>query len=209
MDPITIFELAWQRCDELSGLQTYLSKNVSAVVKTEELLRAEWMSRVSALDLFVHELVAQSMLQIFQGTRPHSAGYNRFEVSGETLARILNAQNRSEALAAYELNVRSKLKFMTFQDPEKIADGVRLISDIELWNCIAKELGATDATKQQQAKLLKGTLVSIIDRRNKISHEGDMQPSHPRIPWPIKVNDLTEISKTILQIVNAINKLVW
>ena len=67
MDPITIFELAWLRCDELSGLQTYLSKNVSAVVKTEELLRAEWMSRVSALDLFVHELVAQSMLQIFQG----------------------------------------------------------------------------------------------------------------------------------------------
>lgn len=210
MNPIDVFKLAWARCDELTGLQAYLSANAAAIVSTDELLRAEWVARVSALDLYVHELVAQSLVKIFDSIRPQSAAFKRLEISGDTLLWILNAQTKNEKRDFFELNIRQKLKIQTFQDPEKIADAIRLISDIELWNSIAAELGANGSSqKQEMAKNLKKSLSVIVDRRNKIAHEGDMLIDAAAAPWPINVNDLLQVRNVIYPIVMSINKLVW
>jgi RiboL-PSP-HEPN len=149
------------------------------------------------------------MVQAFTGERMHSIAFKRFEVSGETLARIVNAKTLGKALPAYELSIRQKLVLITFQNPEKIAGGIRFISDVELWNGIAKTLGASDSDKQEKAKLHKRALSIIVDRRNKIAHEGDMQPNLPRDPWPIEKNDLVEVRKMIFDVVNSIGQLVW
>ena len=48
----------------------------------DELLQGgDGLARVSALDLYVHELVAQSMLQIFEGLRPSTPAFNTFSDS--------------------------------------------------------------------------------------------------------------------------------
>ena len=60
-------------------------------MSVDELLRAEWVARVSALDLYVHELVAQSMVQIFEGIRNPCPGFYKFNCSSDTLLRIKNA----------------------------------------------------------------------------------------------------------------------
>ncbi len=57
----------------------YLEKNTSGVLQPDELLRAEWVARLSALDLYVHELVAQQMLEIFQGRRHVTPAFLRFQ----------------------------------------------------------------------------------------------------------------------------------
>lgn len=205
MTPISHFESIWERCEELSAMHAFLAGRLTAALKPDEILRAEWVSRVSALDLYIHEVVAQRMLEIFDGARTPSAGYLRFQVPNDTLIRIRTAPTPTDASQAFDLEVRSRLGFSTFQDPEKIADGIRLVSNIELWNELALHQGATAANKQTQAKLLKRALSIIVERRNKIAHEGDLMPSHPRTPWPISTADLLEVKSVISNIVTSID----
>ncbi len=208
MTPLEHFETVWARCAQLSTLHAYLAKNVSGVLDTDELLRAEWVARLSAFDLYVHELVAQLMLETFEGRRPASPANLRFSVSSETLDRIRRAVTPSDATAAFDLEVRNQLSYLTFQDPDKVADGVRLCSAGELWNDVALKLGATAATKVAKAKSLKKDLSIIVQRRNRIAHEGDLKPSPLREPSPISQSDLAFVAGFVEKLVRAIDAVV-
>lgn len=208
MTPIQHFEAVWARCAELAALHAYLAARVSAVLHPEELLRAEWVARLSALDLYVHELVAQRMVAVFEGRLPPTPAYLRFRVSTETLDRIRSAATPLDASAAFDLEVRSQLCRDTFQHPDSIADAVRLCSDAELWNEIATNLGAAPQDKIATAKAIRQRLSLMVERRNKIAHEGDLQPMASRDPWPISQADVALVSQHVETIVRAIDKVV-
>lgn len=208
MSPFSHFSAVWDRCAQLTTLHSYLSSRVTGVLQPDELLRAEWVARVSALDLYIHELVAQRMVEIFEGVRCASRGYYRFQISNDALERVRNAATPTDAGAAFDLEIREKLSILSFQEPEKIADAVRLVSDIELWNSVAAELGASPATVVTKAKHLKRELSLVAQRRNKIAHEGDLKPTPPREPWPISRIDVAHVSNLIERVVHAIDKLV-
>jgi len=209
MTPIAYFADVWQRCAQIEALYAYLAGRLTAALSGDELLRAEWVARVSALDLYVHELVAQNMVRIFEGSRNSCPGFSKFQCSSDTILRIKNASTPGDATAAFDFEVRSKLSRVTFQLPDEIADGIRLISEIELWNEIALTSGATAATKNTLAKSLKKDLSIIVERRNKIAHEGDLQPSIPRTPWDITRADVSHVSQFIEDLVQTIDKIVW
>lgn len=198
----------WARCDQLAALHAYIAPRVTVALDASEILRAEWMARVSALDLFIHELVAQEMVAIFEGQRTPSAQYQRFRIPNE-LAHKLRTSAPPAASAAFDLEIRERLSLQTFQAPDKIADAVRWFSDIELWNRVAVQLGATAATTIEDAKALKTRLSLIVNRRNKIAHEGDLQPAPPREPWPIAAGDVKVVADTVYRIVRAIDAVVY
>jgi hypothetical protein len=206
--PLAQFEAVWGRCAQLLTLHAYLENNVSGIMQPDELLRAEWVARVSALDLYIHELVAQGMVAIFEGRRAASQAYLKFQVSTETLNRIRAALTPSDASAAFDLYVRTYLSRITYQAPEDIADGIRLFSTIALWNDVALKLGAPPATCTDQAKSLKTQLSLVVRRRNIIAHEGDLQQSPLREPWPISRADLAFVASQIERIVRAIDAVV-
>lgn len=208
MTPIAQFDSVWGRCAILSGLYTYLEHNVAGVLQPEELLRAEWVARVSALDLYVHEVIAQSMVAIFEGRRPITPAYSKFQISNDALDRIRAASARTEASAAFDLYVRTQLGRITYQFPDDISDGIRLCSEVELWNEIALALGANASTKNESAKNHKRQLSLIVRRRNAIAHEGDLQQTPLRDPWPIRQADLTEVSRFIESVVRAIDTII-
>ena len=208
MTPIKHFEAVWARCAELSALHAYLANNVSAVLHPEELLRAEWVARLSALDLYVHELVAQRMVSVFEGRLPATPAYLRFQVPTETLDRIRGAATTLDASAAFDLEVRSQLSRDTFQHPDNIAKAVLLCSGAELWNDVAARLGATPQDKIAKAKAIRRNLSLIVERRNKIAHEGDLRPTISRDPWPISQGDVAFVAQHIEMIVGAIDKVV-
>lgn len=208
MKPLEHFEAVWTRCAQLSALHAYLANNVSSVLTPDELLRAEWVARLSALDMYVHELVAQSMVEIFEGRRPPTAAYSRFRISTDTLNRIRIAGSNAEASAAFDLEIRNQLSLVTYQEPDKIADDVRLFSPVELWNEVALSLGATASTKADEAKRLKTGISLLVRRRNQIAHEGDLQPTPLREPWPIAQADLVLVRDLIEKLVRTIDSLV-
>jgi hypothetical protein len=206
VNPIAHFDAVWARCTQLTTLHNYIATNTSSVLQPDELLRAEWVARVSALDLYVHELIAQRMLEIFQGHRPTCNGYKRFQISNDTVHRIRLSASQYDADAAFDLDVRTQLGFLSFQDPERIADGVRLCSSVELWNEVAVNLGATPQTRTDDAKRLKKELSLIVLRRNQIAHEGDLRPTPTRDPWQIAKADVRDVALRLDSIVRAIDK---
>jgi hypothetical protein len=205
VSPIDHFSAVWTRCNHLSVIHGFIANNVSPALQPGELLRAEWAARVSALDLYVHELISQRMLSIFEGKRAKCEGYGTFQVPTETMDRIRTAANETEASAAFDLTTRDQLGRKTFQYPEDIAAGVRLFSSCDLWNDVALQLGATQQNKNNCAKQIKQQLKQIVGRRNKIVHEGDLQPGIPRTPWPITQADVAFVSEFLLGTVGAID----
>lgn len=189
-------------------MHAYLAAHSTAALQPDEVLRAEWVARVSALDLYVHELVAQRMVLIFEGKVPKTPAFQAFRIPTETLDRIRTAASPTDSSAAFDLEIRRQLGFSTFQDPEKIADGVRLCSGAELWNAVAIHQGATEAKKTTIAKGIKKTLSAIVERRNKIAHEGDLQPTLPITPWPISQADLATVRVFVEGLVRSIDACV-
>jgi hypothetical protein len=204
--PIQHFEAVWRRCAHLSAIHRYIAPKVTSAIDTDEILRAEWVARIGALDLYVHECVAQGMLEIFSGLRTPTDSFLKFKLSNETLLRIQAATSKSDASSAFDLDIRSQLSKITYQKPEAIADGIRLFSTIEVWNSVALKLGATAARKSDKAKQLKQDLSLLVERRNKIAHEGDLQPAIPREPWLISQLDLRYVEEFVESIVRAIDE---
>lgn len=208
MSPIDHFKEVWLRCDHLSVIHAYLARNVASALQTDEILRAEWAARVSALDLYIHELVAQRMVAIFEGRVPVCKGFSAFTIPTETMERVRTAVSASHASAAFDLTVRDQLSRRTFQYPDDIASGIRLCSGGALWNDVAVYLGATPQTKDEDAKRVKNELSQIVGRRNKIVHEGDLQPTIPRTPWPINQADVAFVAQFVSALVYAIDAVV-
>lgn len=217
MTPIQYFDLVWARCDELSALHAYLASSVTSVLHPEEILRSEWVARVAALDLYIHELTAQRMIAIFEGRLPVTPAFQRFELTNETVDRIRSAIVGSApavnhapvpATNAFDLFIRATLGRRTFQYPDEIADAVRLTSVVDLWNSIAGHLGSTPNKRNDDAKVIKRSLSLIVDRRNKIAHEGDLEVAYPRTTRPINRNDVGVVGREINRIVRAIDAVV-
>jgi hypothetical protein len=204
MTPKDYFNEVWNRAGLFAALYAYFLNNVAAVIQPDELLRAEWVMRVSALDLYVHEAVSQNLLKIFQGTRPVCSGHSKLQISSDTLMTIHANGPGLASDAAFDLEIRTKLSRATYQFPDDIADGIRMVSPIELWNEIVSYHGASPARVNKEAAALRGELMQIVNRRNKIAHEGDMQPSIPRMAWPISRQDVDHVRETIERIVCGI-----
>lgn len=206
MTPLELFEAAWARCDQLRSLHAYLAANVTSALQPEEILRAEWSARVSAIDLYVHELIANKLVEIISRVRPEPIGISKFNLSASIV--LQNSQNVANFLAPLDLEIREKLERRTFQNPDDIADGIRYISDVELWNEVALADGATSMDKVSRAKSIKAQLTQIVNRRNKIVHEADLQPGIPRVPWPISSNDLETIREFLEKVIKSIDVII-
>jgi hypothetical protein len=100
----------------------------------------------------------------FEGTLSPTPAYLKFRVSNETLKRITGAATPDRAVSAFDLDVREQLSTVTYQHPDNIADGIRLVSQVELWNTAAVFLGATEATKVSDAKALRKDLSIIVQQ---------------------------------------------
>jgi hypothetical protein len=77
--------------------------------------------RVGAPDAYVHELVSQRLLEVFQGARPTCGGYLKIPISNDTLMRIRATGEGNVSDAAVDLEMRTRLSRVTFQAPDEIA----------------------------------------------------------------------------------------
>lgn len=80
---------------------------------------------------------------------------------------ILNKLNNASWL---EDEIRKRLGYQSFQQADKIAEAIRYISDKKLWDEVSTKMN-------KPAKDVKQQLNSIVDRRNKIAHEADIDPT--------------------------------
>jgi hypothetical protein len=110
--------------------------------------------------------------------------------------------NRLNNASWLEDEVRERLSYQSFQQPEKIADAIRLISDKKLWEEVAQTLG-------RSAKEVKQQLSAIVDRRNKIAHEADIDPTYNiGSRWYIDEILVSDAVNFVEQVVESIHQIL-
>ncbi len=159
----------------LGAIYRVLRVQTTGVLDLSDLLRAELVLAVSAFDHYVHETTRLGMLEIHAGQRTATAAFLRFPISMESMRQSMNTPISQAWL---ENEIRARHGWQSFQQPDKVADAIRLVSEIRLWDQVAARLGGNPQDIKQRLNL-------IIDRRNKIAHEADSNPTVPGGRWPI------------------------
>ena len=188
------------RVRNLGSLHSILSAQTTAALNLTDLLRSELVMIVSALDLYVHEVVRLGMLECFRGQRAHTDAFLRFQV---TLGGTIQAVSMRGSDVWLDEQIRDRLGHRTFQQPDDIAEAIRLISDAELWNSVAVRLQSTSRDVRDHLRL-------VVDRRNKIVHEADANPTYGQIGilWPLNATQTDDAVAFIESVAEAVHTVV-
>lgn len=183
-------------CDRANGLHSihqYLQKFAPAAMDCSDLLRSSIVLSVSSFDLLIHDLYRTEVLHRFSLNRstttlkiPFDAGF----LAG------------SSQLAAIDEHVRLENSFKSFVAPDKLAECLRPLVD-RPWEKVS-------AVLKHPASSCKARLKSIVDLRNRIAHEGDVNPALGGLDlWPIYAEDvdasvtfLRRLGMAVAQVVN-------
>lgn len=186
------FKECIERARHLGGLFSALSRLVTPVVDSSDLLRAQIVLAVSALDYFIHEITLHGMIETFEGNRPATDAFLKYKVSGSVCLAMVGQE-----VTAFMNDVKERNSFLSFQQPEKIAEAIRMFHGQPLWRGVAVRLGNSESTVKDQLRL-------VVERRNKIAHEADIDPSFPGVRWPITLQDTMDSITFIERVGQAI-----
>lgn len=166
------------RAEHLGGVQAALVALTTKALDTSDILRAQIVLGVSAFDFYLHEITVLGMLEVWLGKRQPTDAYSKFKVS---MAALSGSNGASSVW--FEAEIRERHSFLSFQQPDKVADAIRLFSTVQLWREVALRMRRSEADVKNDLRL-------IVDRRNKIAHEADLNPSFPDLCWPISESDV-------------------
>jgi hypothetical protein len=187
-----------QRIRNLHSIYTHLSSNISSIIDISDVLRAELAFAVSAFDYYIHGLVRVGMFETFNSKRLETAAYKKFNVP---LEKMKDAISNPASLSWLISEITDQHSRKSFQRSDNVSEAIRLVSDIKIWDEIAKRQG-------KNASDLKNQLDLIVARRNQIVHEADMDPSSGN-RWPINdtmVNDAIDFIEKIADTIYDILK---
>lgn len=189
-----------RRVRNLGSLYQILSTQTTSALDLSDLLRPELVMVVSALDLYVHELVRLGMLECFRGQRPQTSQFHDFQV---TLGATIQAISTLGSDVWLDDQIRARNNRRTFQNPGDISSAIQFISNLDLWASVAVQL-------QLPRQDVTARLRLIVDRRNKIVHEADSDPSYGQIGtlWPLNFTQTDDAVTYVEQVVEAIHIVV-
>jgi len=145
-------------------------EKVTEAISLDEVLRAEFVLAVSALDCYVHDVVRIGMTRALALSSGEPNAYLNFGVSIQFAKRLLRASSARDRVSLLDQEVRRLHGFRTFQNAESISQALSLLGIRGIWDNVGLSLG-------MPSRDVKTTLDLIVDRRNKIAHEGDIDPS--------------------------------
>lgn len=186
------------RARELGVLSSAVASITTAAIDVSDMWRAQIVLGVSALDHLIHEMARLGMIESAAGARPKTDAFRRFQCPLEAVDLGFNGQPHEVWLGEA---VREKHSWLSFQSPDKIAEAIRLISSKRLWDEVGNELSMSVGD-------VKMRLDIIIDRRNKIAHEADMDPTNPGFRWPITESMAKDSLDFIERVAEAVFKRV-
>lgn len=187
------------RARDLVGLAEVLKAQATSALDISDLWRAAIVLSVSALDDFIHRVTRIGMLEIAKGTRSATDAYRRFSVS---LAAYDASKIAPAGVQWLDDEIRDRHGWLSFQQPDKISEAIRHVSSKSLWNEVAKIMSIPTAADVKQRLQL------VVDRRNKIAHEADMDPTVPGARWPITSVIAADAIKFIENVVEAILQVI-
>ena len=126
---------SFKRIRDLGGLHQAVSSLTTKIIDPSDLLRAQIVMTASALDFYIHEITRLGMLEVSEGRRPSTNAFRKFKIA---LHAPMDGFSGVEGWLDAE--IRERHSFLSFQMPDKIADAIRLFSDVSLWDTVASDM---------------------------------------------------------------------
>ena len=155
---------------QLGAVYLAFVDKVTEAISLDELLRAELVLAVGALDCYIHDLVRIGMGGFFEAAKGESNAYQTFTVSLDFVKKLLLTSSGTEKLGLFEQEIRRLHAYRTFQTAENISQALSFIGIKTIWDKVGAILGMSSSDVRTQLDL-------IVDRRNCIAHESDVDPS--------------------------------
>ncbi len=176
----------------------------SPIVDIGDFYRAAWVQAVSAIDHWFHEELYRRVAELAAGdspAMPHQL--TKFELP---LSKVEEVRRGELSLAdAVSEHVKAKWSNAALQNPRKISEALRLVTEEDVWGKAAVQInewnhGRTSMTGQT----LKQQYIQITDRRNRIAHDADLEDGHLKQRRAITSADATDAADWIERIALAI-----
>jgi hypothetical protein len=164
------FEANLESVKQLGVVYRAFVDKVARAISLDELLRAELVLAVGALDCYVHDLVRSGMRGFFKAGKGESNAYLNFAVSLDFIKKLLWASSDSEKLSLFGQEIRRLHAYRTFQTAENISQALSFIGIKAIWDKVGVILGMNSSDVRIRLDL-------VVDRRNRIVHESDVDPS--------------------------------
>lgn len=153
--------------------------------QVSDILRFQLVYAVSAFDRLLHEIIRKGIVEIISGTRVQTTKFLSQPFKADTLLKSIKYCNPSfvpscpQESVDYVVNQEfaEKLSYLSFQAPDKVKDGLSYIwSESHKMQVLADDIGMVGGNSNDRQKNLEQKLTLIVDRRNQIAHEGDIDP---------------------------------
>jgi len=162
------FNINIETVKHLGVIYSAFENHLTPAVDLSDILRSEIVLAVSALDCFVHDLVRIGMSKIFEESGGGPQAFLNFSISVQSVKRIIDAATTDEQKYYFEKEIRRL--HGTFQSSDNISQALSLIGIKRIWNKVGDSLFVSSDDVRNHLDL-------IVDRRNKIAHESDIDPS--------------------------------
>jgi len=201
--PVTPLDAA---SDVLQRARNLLALDAPGTPETvrEDLRRAALAFGLAALDTYMHWAIGKRTF-----SNPVPLALAKVEVPFGEMLRIANASveaRKDDKAIRPQVSVRhvlnKKLLGMTFQSPQNIENGLRMMGVTDCWKKISESIEPHEASGA-----IKKRLGDLAHRRNQIVHEGDLtyqdrprQLKHEPVSAAYVVAELDWINSFILAI---------
>src|SRR3989344_4457801 len=119
-----------KRILDLHNLYCILRKNTEEVLDISDILRAEIVLAVSALDCYIHNLIKEKMIEVFKGNISETDSFKKFKI---TLEEVKNALSNPTSFSWLENEIYAQHSWKSFQQSKKIEESIALVSPKRLW----------------------------------------------------------------------------
>lgn len=146
----------------------------SPVIDIGDFYRAAWVQAVSAIDHWFHEELYRRVAELAAQDSPGMPyQLTRFELP---LAKVEEVRRGTTTLAeAVSGHVKAKWAHAALQNPRRISEAMKLVTEDDLWAKAAVQLNEWNHGRtSMSAQTLKQKFQSITERRNRIAHDADL-----------------------------------
>lgn len=184
---------------QIDAIYQYFASQLTAV-DLSEILRAEYVLIISAFDCYIHDVVREGMIEIFNGARNSNKNYNEFRIPLEIVGRIIVETDDNIKKSLLDSAIKKVSSKDSYQAPSSVEDALNILSIKKIWTKVGNKIGMSGDDVKQKLGL-------FVRRRNEIAHQADINIL-TGTKNNIEHNDIIEILDFIDKLVRFIDEIV-
>lgn len=179
----------------LTSIHQYLETNASTM-DASSILRAEYVLIVSAFDNYLHSIVRRKIRENF-----FSSHYlpNNLSLPITDYLSVHNESNVGLQEQLLDVSIKRCLEKDSYQSPISVEYALNLLNIKKIWSSCSSVFGDT-------ADNVKNRLALIIQRRNQIAHESDIDSTG--MQRSINSQAISDCREFFLKFVSVIDSLI-